>query len=75
MKKLFYIGDSTVAVNKIHTYPQTGMAQGLCWYLRDDVQVVSLAQNGRSTKSFLNEGLFVPAQEGMEGKWLLSAKI
>ncbi len=72
MKKLFYIGDSTVAVNKIHTYPQTGMAQGLCWYLRDDVQVVSLAQNGRSTKSFLDEGLFVPAQEGMEpGDFLL----
>ena len=63
---IFYIGDSTVAVNKIGTYPQTGMAQGLFWYLKDGVQVVSLAQNGRSTKSFLDEGLFAPAQAGLE---------
>lgn len=72
MKKLYYIGDSTVAVNKIHTYPQSGMAQGLCWYLKEEVQVISLAKNGRSTKSFLDEGLFVPAQEGLEqGDFLL----
>ena len=66
MKKVYYIGDSTVQVNKIDTYPQCGMAQGICWYLRDGVEVVSLAKNGRSTKSFLEEGLFVPAQEGMQ---------
>lgn len=64
--KIYYIGDSTVAVNKIHTYPQTGMSQALPLYLRDEVQVVSLAKNGRSTKSFLDEGRFVPAQQGME---------
>ncbi len=63
--KIFYIGDSTVAVNKIHTYPQTGMAQALPLYLKFGVAVVSLAQNGRSTKSFLDEGLFRPAQEAM----------
>ena len=66
MRRIFYIGDSTVAFNKIHTYPQTGMAQGLPLYLKDDVQVVSLAKNGRSTKSFLDEGLFVAAQQGMK---------
>ena len=64
--KIYYIGDSTVAVNKIHTYPQTGMSQMLPLYLRDGVQVISLAKNGRSTKSFLDEGRFVPAQQGME---------
>lgn len=64
--KIYYIGDSTVAVNKIHTYPQTGMSQALPLYLRDEVQVISLAKNGRSTKSFLDEGRFVPAQQGME---------
>lgn len=64
--KIYYIGDSTVAVNKIHTYPQTGMAQMLPLYLRDEVQVVSLAKNGRSTRSFLDEGRFAPAQQGME---------
>ena len=72
MKKIYYIGDSTVAINKIHTYPQTGMSQGLPLYLKDDTQVISLAKNGRSTKSFLDEGLFAPAQYGMEpGDFLL----
>lgn len=66
MRRIYYIGDSTVAFNKIATYPQTGMSQGLPLYLKDDVQVISLAKNGRSTKSFLDEGLFVPAQEGMQ---------
>lgn len=63
---IYYIGDSTVAVNKIHTYPQTGMAQALPLYLKEGVQVVSLAKNGRSTKSFLDEGRFVPAQQRMQ---------
>lgn len=63
---IYYIGDSTVAVNKIHTYPQTGMAQALPLYLKEEVQVVSLAKNGRSTKSFLDEGRFVPAQQRMQ---------
>lgn len=63
--KIYYIGDSTVAVNKIHTYPQTGMSQMLPLYLHDGVQVISLAKNGRSTKSFLDEGRFAPAQQGM----------
>ena len=72
MTKIFYIGDSTVAYNKIHTYPQTGMSQGLPLYLKDTVQVISLAQNGRSTKSFLDEGRFAPAQQGMgPGDFLL----
>ena len=66
MNRVFYIGDSTVAFNKIHTYPQTGMSQGLSLYVKDDVQVISLAKNGRSTKSFLDEGLFVAAQQGMQ---------
>ena len=53
-----YIGDSTVQVNNIHTYPQTGMGQTLGLYLREEIKVVSYAKNGRSTKSFLDEGRF-----------------
>ena len=55
MPKIFYIGDSTVARNTIHTYPQTGMSQGLARYTKPSVPIVSLAKNGRSTKSFLEE--------------------
>lgn len=63
---IHYIGDSTVQVNNIHTYPQTGMGQVLSLYLREDVQVSSYAKNGRSTKSFLDEGRFEPVKAAMQ---------
>ncbi len=55
MVKLFYAGDSTVTFNKISTYPQAGLSQGLTWYLRDDVFLRPFGVNGRSTKSFIDE--------------------
>ena len=66
MAKVFYIGDSTVQLNKIDTYPQTGMAQVLHLFLKDSVQVMPFGKNGRSTKSFLDEGRFQPVQAAME---------
>ena len=55
-KKIFLAGDSTVAENKIDSYPQTGMGQVMGLYLKEDVIVYNFAKNGRSTKSFINEG-------------------
>ncbi len=66
MKTIYYIGDSTVARNFIRTYPQTGMSQGLQLYVKSDVQIVSLAKNGRSTKSFLDEGRFEPVKANIQ---------
>lgn len=57
MAAIFYAGDSTVKFNKISTYPQTGISQAMLWYLKDSVEMKSFAQNGRSTKSFMDEGL------------------
>ncbi len=72
MTKVFYIGDSTVQLNKIDTYPQTGMSQVLHLYLADHVQVLPYGKNGRSTKSFLDEGRFLPVQQAMgQGDFLL----
>lgn len=56
MGKIVYAGDSTAAFNKIDTYPQTGMSQGLQLYLKDDVEMKSFAANGRSSRSFIAEG-------------------
>ncbi len=56
MGKIVYAGDSTAAVNKIDTYPQTGMSQGLLLYLKNGIEMKSFAMNGRSTKSFIDEG-------------------
>ena len=62
MKRIIYLGDSTVTWNHIATYPQTGLSQGLLWYLKDDVFVRSFAVNGRSTKSFIEQGRLQEAE-------------
>lgn len=56
MKRIIYLGDSTVTFNKIATWPQCGLSQGLLLYLKDDVFLRSFAINGRSTKSFIDQG-------------------
>lgn len=72
MVTVHYIGDSTVARNNIHSYPQTGMSQGLQLYLKEAVCLRSYAKNGRSTKSFLGEGRFEPVCDAMQaGDFLL----
>ena len=58
MDRIIYLGDSTVTYNHIATWPQTGLSQGLLLYLKDDVFVRSFAINGRSTKSFIDQGRF-----------------
>lgn len=51
------IGDSTMA-NKpvIPANPERGWGQLFQMYFKDSVRVENYAQNGRSTKSFINEG-------------------
>ena len=72
MKRIFYIGDSTVQFNKIDTYPQTGMSQVLELFTAPGVRVEHHGKNGRSTKSFLDEGLFEPVKKQMgQGDLLL----
>ncbi len=56
MNKIFWAGDSTVQTNDITTYPQTGIGQVFPLYLRDGITVCNHAKNGRSTKSFMDEG-------------------
>ncbi len=71
MRRIFYIGDSTVQFNKIDTYPQTGMSQALERYTAKDVTLCHHGKNGRSTKSFRDEGRFQPVMAQMgEGDFL-----
>lgn len=53
---IHYAGDSTVQFNSIETYPQTGLGQVLPLFLKDSVAVKNHGKNGRSTRSFINEG-------------------
>lgn len=65
MSAIYYIGDSTVQFNKIDTYPQTGMSQVLELFTGEGIRVHPHGKNGRSTKSFLDEGRFEPVRQGL----------
>jgi lysophospholipase L1-like esterase len=56
MSKIFWAADSTVQTNDITTYPQTGIGQVFLLYVREGNFVINHAKNGRSTKSFMDEG-------------------
>ncbi len=56
IKYIFYASDSTVAQKTHLVYPETGIGQMLPLYLSPDVKLVNHAINGRSTKSFMDQG-------------------
>lgn len=65
-QRIFWIGDSTVHFNHVDTWPQRGIGQELEAYLRPGVAVYDYAENGRSTKSFWDQGLFEPVQAALK---------
>jgi lysophospholipase L1-like esterase len=54
--RIFLIGDSTVADKPLIDNPEHGWGQMLPIFFSDEVQIINYARNGRSTKSFINEG-------------------
>jgi lysophospholipase L1-like esterase len=56
MNTIFWAGDSTVAANYYTTYPQTGIGQAFPLYIKGSYYVKNYGKNGRSTKSFIDEG-------------------
>lgn len=66
MTTIFWAGDSTVARKPITVYPETGIGQMFDRYVKKmDVQIENYAENGRSTKQFLDEGRLVPIYDRM----------
>jgi lysophospholipase L1-like esterase len=53
---LYLAGDSTVAANYAKTFPQAGWGQMLAQFFSSDVAVINCALNGRSSRSFIEEG-------------------
>lgn len=71
MRRIFWAADSTVQTNNITTYPQTGIGQVFSLFTKEDVSVVNHAKNGRSTKSFMDEGRLKAIEEQIgEGDYL-----
>lgn len=63
MHKIFWAGDSTVQTNDCGTYPQTGIGQVFSLFLKEGYLVENHAKNGRSTKSFIDEGRLEAIEE------------
>lgn len=55
---LFLIGDSITANKTPEAHPETGWGQVLPDYLTGQLQIANHARNGRSSKSFRDEGLW-----------------
>ncbi|MBN1302096.1 MAG: rhamnogalacturonan acetylesterase [Melioribacteraceae bacterium] len=53
---IFLVGDSTMAEKLSEKRPETGWGEMLYKYMRENVMVKNHAKNGRSTKSFIEEG-------------------
>ncbi|MEU4082078.1 rhamnogalacturonan acetylesterase [Streptomyces venezuelae] len=60
MRTLFLAGDSTAAQKYADAAPETGWGMALPFFLHRGVRVANHAVNGRSTKSFLDEGRLEP---------------
>lgn len=67
--KIICLGDSLMQHNGEDSYPQKGWPDLLPEFLKDgSVTIADFAQNGRSTKSFIDEGFFDKARsEAAEG--------
>ncbi|MER2057863.1 MAG: rhamnogalacturonan acetylesterase [Niallia sp.] len=62
---IFLAGDSTAAEKQTNKRPETGWGEKLSSYFTDDIVIQNRAVNGRSTKSFINEGLLTAIEEAI----------
>jgi len=57
---VYLIGDSTVADKEVKAYPETGWGMPFHYFFDSGVTVDNRAKNGRSTRTFLEEGRWKP---------------
>ena len=62
---VWLIGDSTIADKEVKAYPETGWGMPFAHFFDGEVVVDNRAKNGRSTGTFLREGLWQPVVEGL----------
>ncbi|WP_421775269.1 rhamnogalacturonan acetylesterase [Gracilimonas sp.] len=53
---IYLVGDSTMSDKRISSYPETGWGMPFQYYFTDEVEVQNHARNGRSTRTFMEEG-------------------
>lgn len=69
--KVWLIGDSTCANKEIKAFPETGWGMPFRYFFDSTVVVDNRALNGRSTKSFIQEGHWKPVLDNLnEGDYV-----
>ncbi|HWI94231.1 MAG TPA: rhamnogalacturonan acetylesterase [Flavisolibacter sp.] len=69
--KVWLIGDSTMANKEVRAFPETGWGMPFANFFDSTVNVDNRAKNGRSTQSFIDEGLWKPVVENLnEGDYV-----
>jgi lysophospholipase L1-like esterase len=70
--KVYLIGDSTIAIKEVKAYPETGWGMPFAYFFDSTISVDNRAKNGRSTRTFIEEGLWRPVVENLaEGDYVL----
>ncbi len=70
--KIFLAGDSTIAIKETKAYPEAGWGMPFVHFWDSTVTVVNKAKNGRSSKSFISEGLWKSiTDEVKEGDYVI----
>jgi lysophospholipase L1-like esterase len=56
--KVFMAGDSTMSIKEVKAYPETGWGMPFVYFFDTTVKIDNRAKNGRSTRTFISEGLW-----------------
>nr|WP_246596955.1 rhamnogalacturonan acetylesterase [Pontibacter aydingkolensis] len=64
--KVYLIGDSTISIKETRAYPETGWGMPFVYFFDQSVTVDNRAKNGRSTRTFIEEGLWQPVADNLQ---------
>ncbi|HEY1021095.1 MAG TPA: rhamnogalacturonan acetylesterase [Flavisolibacter sp.] len=63
---VYLVGDSTISIKEVKAYPETGWGMPFNHFFDSTVVVDNRAKNGRSTRTFMEEGLWKPVVDGLK---------
>ncbi|MBO9198791.1 MULTISPECIES: rhamnogalacturonan acetylesterase [Niastella] len=63
---VWLIGDSTMSIKETKYYPETGWGMPFVYFFDSTVKVDNRAQNGRSTRTFMEEGRWQPVVDALQ---------
>lgn len=63
---VYLIGDSTLSIKTVNTYPETGWGMPFAWFFDKTIKVDNRAMNGRSTISFIKENRWQPVVDELK---------